>query len=132
MFNLHRTRGKLGHDPIQWIRLGKLKPSPENSDLYRPVDPHDPDIAALSESIVEFGVREPLAVTLDGYIISGHRRYAAARNAGLLFVPCYVEDFGRVDDPDRFARLLRQHNGHEVKKRGRVALRDIAAEGEAG
>ena len=87
----------LGHDPTQWFSLNKLKPSPENGELYRPVDPDDPDIAALTDSIVELGILEPLIVTLDGYIISGHRTYAAARKAGLLFVPCYVAAEGEVD-----------------------------------
>ncbi|MCK4341702.1 MAG: hypothetical protein KAY37_08275 [Phycisphaerae bacterium] len=66
--------GKQGAEPLEVIR-----PSPENDRLYRPVDPDDPEIVALAESIVKFGVREPLVVTaLDapvrGTLTPAHRR----------------------------------------------------------
>jgi hypothetical protein len=52
---------------------------------------------------------------LDGWILSGHRRHAAARSAGLNEVPCRFEPFRRKDDPDRFLVLLREHNRQRVK-----------------
>ena len=73
---------KLGHDPFL-ISIDKIQPSPENDKLYRPVDPDDPETVSLAESIRKFGIREPLVLTLDGHILSGHRRFAAARLAGL-------------------------------------------------
>ncbi len=57
-------------------RVATLKPSPENERLYRPAD-EDPDIRMLAESIKKKGLREPLVVTLDSYILSGHCRHAA-------------------------------------------------------
>ena len=57
-------------------RLSSIKPSPENHQLYRPTS-DDPDISALAESIRKNGLQEPLIVTQDDFIISGHRRYAA-------------------------------------------------------
>ena len=71
------TVAESGHDPIRHVPLGDISPSPENNQLYRPVDPDDPQILALADSIVEHGLQEPLLITEDHWIISGHRRYAA-------------------------------------------------------
>jgi hypothetical protein len=92
-----------------------IKPSPENDRLYRPVDPSDSEIVALADSIRSHGVLEPLVVTGDGYIVSGHRRYAAAKLARLATVPCRVLPIRRADDLDGFVRLLREHNRQRDK-----------------
>lgn len=110
-----RKDGLPDHNLIAERPIEALRPSPENDRLYRPVDPDDPEIVALSESIVEHGVREPLVVTLDGWILSGHRRHAAARLAGLESVPCRVEPIRRSDDIDHFVRLLREYNRQRDK-----------------
>ena len=55
-------------------RLKSLRPSPENASLYREVDASDPEIIKLAASIRRLGLREPLVVTSDNYIVSGHRR----------------------------------------------------------
>ena len=106
---------ELGHVPIRPIPLYEIKPSPENSDLYRPVNRDDPDIEALAASIKEHGILEPLTITADHYLISGHRRHTAASVAGLATVPCRVTDFRRDDDPDRFIVLLRENNRQREK-----------------
>ena len=58
------------------VRLSELRPSPENDRLYRPVDVKDPGIRALAQSIRRYGLREAIVVTLDGWIVSGHRRFS--------------------------------------------------------
>lgn len=51
-------------------------------------------LAELSNSIKKFNIIQPLTVRKLGYdkyqIISGERRYKAAKTAGLLKVPCYI------------------------------------------
>lgn len=106
---------KLGHVPILQKPLSEIYPSPENEQLYRPVLPEDPATVALADSIRQHGVREPLVITLDGWLLSGHRRHVAARLAGLEMVPCRVEQFRRGDDHDRFVVLLREYNRQRVK-----------------
>src|SRR5690242_6220295 len=64
---------------VRFLPLHSIRPSPENDRIYRPIDPSAPDILALRDSILEFGIKEPLVVTMDHYIISGHRRHCAAR-----------------------------------------------------
>jgi ParB-like chromosome segregation protein Spo0J len=105
-------------DPIQKVRHARLlsiKRSPENDKLYRPVDPTDPDIVALAESIRQHGIREPLIITADGFIVSGHRRSTAARLAGLKMVPVIQLSIRRLDDVNGFVRLLREHNRQRDK-----------------
>jgi hypothetical protein len=104
-----------GHGPISEWTLDSIFPSPENEKLYRPVNPQDPEVWALAESILEIGVKEPLVITQDGWILSGHRRYMAARLARLESVPCREEPFRKADDPDRFMLLLREYNRQRVK-----------------
>ena len=47
--------------------------------------------------------------------MSGHRRYAAAKLAGLQTVPCRVESIKRADDIDVFVLLLREYNRQRDK-----------------
>jgi ParB family chromosome partitioning protein len=69
------------------IPVEKIRPNPEQPRKTLG------DLRELTESIREKGVLEPLLVRFvpredTYYIISGERRYHAARGAGLLEVPC--------------------------------------------
>ncbi len=109
-------RGELGHVPVFDCRsLRDLRPSPENDKLYRPVIETDPEVKRLAESIAQRGLLEPLVVTADGYIVSGHRRFVAARLAGLRQVPVRCLPVRRTDDLDAFVVLLREHNRQREK-----------------
>src|SRR4051794_6426037 len=78
-------------DPICQIPVASLKPALQNNLIYKPVDPNDPDLKALAESIRRQGVLDPLVITVDDVILSGHRRLAASKRAGLRTVPCRRE-----------------------------------------
>src|SRR5438309_2321500 len=91
--------GKLGHDSIPTRRLDSLRPATLNDKVYRPVDPADPDVKALADSIGTNGLKEPIVITLDGVILSGHRRRVACQLAGLEVVRVRVEPI-RSTDPD--------------------------------
>ncbi|MBC7815330.1 MAG: ParB N-terminal domain-containing protein, partial [Planctomycetaceae bacterium] len=99
-------RIEIGQDSRSEMRLSDIKPSPENDKLYAPINLDDLSIIALAESIREHGLREPIVVTLDSFIVSGHRRYAACVLAGLIRVPVRVEQIWRADVPDSFVVLL--------------------------
>ncbi len=110
------SKTKRRSDGVRSVCVHDIRPSPENTRLYRPVDHTDPDVIALAESIREHGVREPLVITEDGYLLSGHRRLTAARMAGLEAVPCRVEPIRHADcDQDEILRLLREFNRQRVK-----------------
>ena len=101
--------------PIEEVPLDSFWPSPENDQLYRPVNPDDPEIRSLAKSIREKGVLEPIVVTLDDFILSGHRRYAAAKLAGLKTVSVRRYPIRRTDDVDAFVVLLREYNRQREK-----------------
>lgn len=103
------------------LPVSGLKPSPENERLYRPVRVDDSEVIALADSIRRHGVKEPLVVSLDGYIISGHQRYTAAILAGLTEVPCRFENIERTADRDEFVRLLAEYNRQRVKNFAELA-----------
>lgn len=114
------SRSKTGQVRISQINivelpLWKIFPSPENDKLYEPVDPADPAIVAMAKSMAAQGVLEPLVVTKECFILSGHRRYAAAGVAGLQTVPCRVYPIYRYKDINRFVALLREFNRQRDK-----------------
>jgi hypothetical protein len=94
-------------------RVGSLKPSPENERLY---DRNDGDIREFAQRIKAEGLLEPLVVTADNFLVSGHRRHAALTLLGQKFVPCRVLPVRRADmDPDAYLALLRRFNRQREK-----------------
>jgi hypothetical protein len=122
-----RADGKIGHDLISdeiiHRPLHEIRPSPENDQLYGPVDRNDPDFRAFAEKVLLNGITDPLLITLDGCIISGHRRYAAAEDAGMNTAPCRTVDIYR-DDP-RFLKLLRVCNAQRMKSLDQVLREQV-------
>src|SRR5215510_5488642 len=103
--------GKFGH--VRILHVSEIRPSPDNELVYRPLSESDPDIVRLAESIKKHGIIEPLVISSDGYILSGHRRHFAAQLAGLDKIPCRVED---VASGDLFFRQrLVEYNQQRVK-----------------
>jgi ParB-like chromosome segregation protein Spo0J len=113
--------GKLGH--VRILQLKQIRPSFKNDIIYRPISEDDPDIQKLAGSIREHGVLEPLVVTRDGYILSGHRRYVAALSAGLTEVPCRIEDI--ASDDMFFMERLTEYNQQRVKGIDEVLREEI-------
>jgi hypothetical protein len=100
-----------GH--VRILPLTSLKPSPVNNQVYRPVSSGDSAVADLALSIERFGLREPIVITRDHFILSGHRRFVACQLAGLSEVPCRIEDISSKDS--RFVPLLTAYNQQRVK-----------------
>ena len=70
----------------------------------------------MANDIAENGIREPLQVSTDGYIISGHRRYAAAKLAKLKELPVKRLDIAREDYSSReWQKLLSKYNLQRTK-----------------
>ena len=95
------------------ISPGKLRPSPENAQLYAD---NDASLNEFAERIRQQGVIEPLVITKDRFIVSGHRRHSAALRIGLAEVPCRQLTFNRRDLPtDQYVKLLREFNRQRSK-----------------
>ncbi len=112
-----RSKGKPkpGQVRVCQLPIDQIKPSPENTKLYGPVDPQDPAIIAMARSIPRNGVMSELHVTQDFYIEDGHRRHVAAQLAGMETVPCVITPHVRERDIDGHVSRLREGNRQRVK-----------------
>jgi len=98
------------------LRLYALKVMPENIELYGEVDTRSESFRELLGSITKKGLLEPLIVTRDHFIVSGHRRYEVLKMKGQLMVPCRLMDvyYAELTKSRRIA-LLREHNRYRHK-----------------
>ncbi len=100
---------------ISWP-IHRPSPSPENDAIYGAISTDDNDLIDLCNDIVANGILEPIVVTADGYIVSGHRRFAAAKMAGLKNVPVIRLDVRRDECSElEYKRLLRRYNHQRHK-----------------
>jgi len=113
--------GEVDHERLL-LPIDQISPSPDNALLYRPSTPNDPDTIKLAESIRANGVKEPLVVSGDFFIMSGHRRYYAGRIVGLTKLPCRFEHDTRRDkmSSDEWLAVLKEYNVQRVKTRDEV------------
>ncbi len=109
------------------LPLDAIRPAPENDALYRPANPNDPEFKRLVASIREHGVIDPLVVTTDNWILSGHRRHAAAELAGLNAVPCRIVTLNKAKEPGRFLKLLREFNRQRDKSIDEILREEIVS-----
>jgi hypothetical protein len=73
-------------------QLCDLIPCPENDEIYGAQSLDDPDILSLIASIKDIEVTDPIRISSDNVIISGHRRRFCAIQAGLTEVPVLFLD----------------------------------------
>jgi len=123
------ANGEFGHvrisDEITYRSLSEIRPSPENDKLYRPVNTKDPSFRAFLKEVRLNGITDPLIITADGYICSGHRRFAAAEEIGLETVPCRIANIYR-DDPG-FLPFLKACNQQRVKTIDEVLREEVVS-----
>jgi ParB-like chromosome segregation protein Spo0J len=96
-------------------RIADLEPCPDNASVYREVRPDDPAIRNLAADIRKLGLLEPIVITMDNVILSGHRRFAACRLAGLVEVPVRRLKVRYAEERDKCLRLLVSFNRQRVK-----------------
>lgn len=102
---------KVGHDPLlnaEVVPLKILRPAELNDAVYKPVDPNDPDVRALGESVRNHGLKVPIAITLDNVISVTRGRcrtvetHVAGADRGAEINPHAV----RIDRENAFETLL--------------------------
>lgn len=95
--------------------LDDLIPAKVNDNVYKPVDPEDVAVQRLADDIRRNGLLEPILITRDGVILSGHRRFAACKVVGLTYVP--VRRHSVFSDDPEFVSLLVSCNTQREKTR---------------
>jgi protein gp37 len=94
-----------------------LIPHPQNTEIYG--DGADPE---LVESIREKGVLNPVLVTADHRIISGHRRWAAVKKAHGPKASIPITYFGSNDELDVLEALI--HSNRQRDKTNEMKARE--------
>ncbi len=102
-------------------RLVALKPHPLNAALYGGEELDE----ALAESVRQCGILEPLTITRDDVILSGHRRLLAAAACDRITVPCIVVDGDPLDLEWRLIESNRQRakSREQIGREARELLR---------
>jgi hypothetical protein len=103
-----RTCPKIFDVPIEDIR-----PAVINDDVYGVTDPDDENLDDLVTSMANEGQLEPVVLTLDNVLLSGHRRRAAAEWLGWKSLKARYHPI-RSTDPD-FEKVLVSYNTQRDK-----------------
>jgi hypothetical protein len=113
----------------QFIATDQLLEIAENWQVYRRPSESDAAFRRLCESVAEHGILSPLEVSADNYIISGHRRLAAARAAGLAFVPAVreAEIVAEMDHAERIRLVTERNAGQRIKSDSELMLEAAAS-----
>jgi len=82
------------------VPVGMLKPHPKNSEYFS--DPTPEKYEEIKRSIEAGGMRDPLRVTPDYTVITGHVRLKIAQELGLTHVPVEIWDV----DPETAEYLM--------------------------
>jgi hypothetical protein len=106
------------------VPLSSIRETPENWEIYKRPEADD-QFPALVDSVASNGVLEPITVSSDMFILSGHRRHAAARDAydmdPMNFFPAVpvivIPDIkiGPMPSDERIKILIAHNRGSRVK-----------------
>lgn len=98
-----------GHMPVAALRVHE-----DNEKIYGKKEKD----ADLEKSLAKSGILDPLLITKDGRVISGHRRFRVATKLGIVEVP--VRIFESEDELEIKTALL-EHNRHRIKNKAQLA-----------
>lgn len=105
---------------MQQINIDELKPHPRNNEFFD--DMTGEKWKEFIESIKSRGVIEPIVITPDRVIVSGHQRVRACKELGIKTVMCDVHTYNNEDEilQDLLETNIRQRGdvGGSAKKIG--------------
>lgn len=105
---------------MQQINIDELKPHPRNNEFFD--DMSGEKWKEFLESIKSRGVIEPIVITPDKVIVSGHQRVRACKELGIKTVMCDVHTYNSNDEilQDLLETNIRQRGdvGGSAKKVG--------------
>ena len=97
---------------MQQINVNELKPHPRNNEFFD--DMSGEKWQEFLTSIKDRGVIEPIVITPDKVIVSGHQRVRACKELGIQTVMCDVHTY---DNEDQILQDLIETN---IRQRGNV------------
>jgi ParB/RepB/Spo0J family partition protein len=99
------------------ISLSLLKPHPRNVEIYG-----EEDVSDLAARIRQSNWIKPLVITQANVIISGHRRWQAAKSLGLASVPAERRTFANENEELEALLLENASRDKTVEQKVREAL----------
>ena len=81
---------------MQKIKISELKSHPRNNDFFENITGAKWD--EFLDSIKTRGIIEPLIITQDKIIVSGHQRLRAAKKLNITKVPCILKNYENEDE----------------------------------
>jgi len=113
------VQGKIGMSPgsVSNIDPSKLSAHPKNREIYGDTESSDDIDDNFVESVNENGVIEPLVATTERQIISGHRRWIAAKSTDVNTIPVRLCEF---DDDLAEREALIEFNRQREKTPGQI------------
>ena len=97
---------------MQFINVNDLKPHPRNTEFFD--DMAGEKWEEFLESVRTSGIIEPVVITQDSVIVSGHQRVRACKELGIKQVVC---DMKKYESEDKILKDLIETN---VRQRGSV------------
>lgn len=125
-----QNEGPLKTGPKVELNPSLLKPTPENWLIYRRPEETPYEFADLKATIKANGVTDPILVSKDLYIISGHRRHQAAVELGLETVPVMTVEAVVMTElamSERIKLLAEFNKGTRVKSSAENIAESMAA-----
>lgn len=107
---------------MQQLNINELKPHPRNNEFFD--DMTGDAWEAFKESIKTSGIIEPIVVTKDMIIVSGHQRYKAAKELGIKMIPIRIRE-DLIDEDKKLKVLLAANFGrskNDDAKQRKVAV----------
>lgn len=81
---------------MQNIKVSELKKHPRNEEFFD--DIYGEKWESFIESVKRRGIVEPIVVTQDLMIVSGHQRVRACEEMGILEIPCRITHYPDYDE----------------------------------
>ena len=107
-------------DEIHEVSVSLLRPNPDNHKVYDTQLATDQDFLMLCDTMRDAGRNEePITITTDCEIISGHRRFGAAKQIGLPTLRCVIDRSARSPEIRKLKLIM--HNMHRRKSRVEIA-----------
>ncbi len=113
-----RRKPKVDEYAVEHVLIDAICPSPENDEIYGAAK-DDPQMELLVESIRRRGLEEPIIVSADNYIVSGHRRYYALQELDdYRLIPIRRKPYRREDMLSTWHQILAEYNPQRIKSVG--------------
>ena len=106
-------------EQVEYIAVNKLKPHPQNDYFFNNISGGKWD--EFLDSISTIGIKDPLLITQDNVIVSGHQRLRAAKRLRMAEVPCIRRQY---DSEDEILRDLIELN---IRQRGAISDCEVMA-----